>query len=67
MIGLFLGLIIGILFLGLLIFAVVFWFWMLVDCLSRKRFDDKLVWVIVLIFLNLLGALLYYFIVKRKK
>ncbi|MFH8092954.1 MAG: PLDc N-terminal domain-containing protein [Candidatus Aenigmatarchaeota archaeon] len=53
--------------LGLLtIFAIIFWFWMLIDCLSRKRFEDKLVWVLVLFFLNIIGAILYYFLVKSK-
>jgi hypothetical protein len=58
----------GIGFLGifLLFFVVLFWFWMLVDCLKRKRFEDKLVWVLVLILLNFIGALLYYFLVKSK-
>ena len=54
-------------FIFLAIFGVVFWVRMLVDCLSKKRFEDKLVWVIVLIFLNIFGAILYYFIVKNKK
>lgn len=47
--------------------ALLFWFWMLIDCLQRKKFEDKLVWVIVLIVLNILGAILYYFLVKSKK
>jgi prolipoprotein diacylglyceryltransferase len=47
--------------------ALIFWIWMLVDCLTRKKFEDKLVWVLVLILLNVLGAILYYFLVKRKK
>jgi predicted PurR-regulated permease PerM len=48
------------------IFLLFFWVWMLVDCLSRKRFEDKLVWVIVLLFLNVVGAVLYYILVKSK-
>ncbi|MEM5772840.1 MAG: PLDc N-terminal domain-containing protein [Candidatus Aenigmatarchaeota archaeon] len=56
----------GFLFLCLAIFAVVFWVWMLIDCLGRKKFEDKLVWVIVLIFLNFIGAVLYYILVKSK-
>lgn len=46
--------------------AFVFWIWMLVDCLKRKRFEDKLVWVIVLVLLNFIGAILYYLLVKSK-
>jgi hypothetical protein len=55
-----------VLFLCLVLFATFFWVWMLVDCLSRKRFKDKLVWVVVLLFLNFFGAILYYILVKSK-
>ncbi len=49
---------------GILLF--VFWLWMLVDCLKRDFKGDynKVVWVLVLIFLHILGALIYYFVVK---
>lgn len=50
----------------LAVFAFAFWLWMLIDCLSRKKFEDKLVWVIVLLFLNVIGAILYYILVKSK-
>jgi prolipoprotein diacylglyceryltransferase len=52
---------------AILILAFVFWIKMLIDSLTRKRLEDRLVWVFVLIFLNLLGALLYYFLVYNKK
>ncbi len=47
---------------------VVFWIWMLVDCLTREfdKESDKIVWAIVIIFVQLLGAIIYYFVVKRK-
>ncbi|MCZ7403370.1 MAG: PLDc N-terminal domain-containing protein [Candidatus Methanoperedens sp.] len=52
--------------------ALVFWLWMLIDCL--KRLDDKfatggnnakLIWVLVIIFTGLIGALIYYFLIKK--
>lgn len=52
---------------AIVIGAIVFWFWMLVDALKKKHFEDKLVWVLVLIFLNIVGALLYYIIVYKEK
>lgn len=52
---------------GLAILVFIFWIWMLVDCLQRKKFEDKLVWVIVILFLHIIGALLYHFLVKNKK
>jgi len=61
MTGMFLG-IFGIIFL----LTTIFWIWMLVDLLQRKKFEDKLVWVLVLVFLHIIGALLYYFLVYSK-
>ena len=51
----------------IIIGAALFWLWMLVDLLQRKKFEDKLVWVLVVLFLNILGAILYYFLVYSKK
>ncbi len=51
---------------------LVLWLWMLIDCLKRQ--DDKfavggnnakLIWVLVIIFTGLIGALIYYFVIKR--
>jgi len=49
---------------GVLLF--LFWLWMLVDCLKRNFKGDyeKIVWVLVMIFLHVLGAVIYYFVVK---
>lgn len=49
---------------GVLLF--LFWLWMLVDCLKRdfKKDYEKIVWVLVMIFLHILGAVIYYFVVK---
>ncbi len=51
----------------MVIAAFAFWIWMLVDCLNRdfKNNSDKIVWVIVFVFLGLFGAAIYYFVVKR--
>lgn len=45
--------------------AVIFWFWMLIDLLQRDT-KDKLVWVIVILFLSVIGAILYYFMVYSR-
>jgi hypothetical protein len=51
---------------GLLIF--IFWLWMLIECIMNKGLTstEKLIWVLVIIFLNGLGALLYFFIGRGK-
>lgn len=53
---------------GIAVFAFVFWILMLVDCAQRnfKKDADKIAWILVIIFTYLIGALIYYFIVKRK-
>jgi phage shock protein C len=54
-------------FLATMLMLVV-WIWALVDCLkSKKETTDKLVWVIVIIFLNVIGALLYFFLNEKIK
>lgn len=46
-----------------------FWIWMLVDCLMNPRVQgtEKIVWVLVIIFLNWLGALIYFFVGRGKR
>ena len=48
---------------------VVFPIWMLIDSLMRKFPDniEKLIWVLVIIFVNFIGALIYFFAVKVRK
>lgn len=64
----FFGILAGVGFLALagILFLFVFWLWMLIDCLRRdfKNDVEKIVWVLVLVFLHLLGAIIYYFVVK---
>lgn len=54
----------GLIMLALSIAGMVFWLKMLVDCLKRD-FKDKLLWGILLIFLSILAAVLYYFLVYK--
>jgi len=53
--------ILGLFVLLLTIALFVFWIWMLVDCIKNTRVSDteKIVWVLVIIFLHALGALIY--------
>ncbi len=55
-----LGIVGGIL--GLL--ATIFWLWMLIDAILNPRLKgaEKLIWVLVVLFLHFLGALIYYFV-----
>jgi len=62
LIGLFL------LFILAIIFSFVFWILMIVDCAKRNmKSDDRIVWILILVFLGIIGAVVYYFVVKRRK
>ena len=65
----------GVLFLlfwvGIILLAIagtVFWILMLLDIVNRKfpKKDDKLLWAVILLFAQVVGAVLYYLIVKSK-
>lgn len=46
---------------GILIIGSLFWLWVLIDC-ATKEFNDgnnKIVWVIIIIFTSWIGALIY--------
>jgi len=72
--GLYMGMIgvFGLVYCAIFIFAIVLfvlWVWMLIDCVSRDDFpgkDDKLLWALIILLGGGLGALIYYFVVKRK-
>lgn len=42
-----------------------FWLWMLIDCLTRE-FDEKVLWALMIIFLQIIGAILYFFMIRKK-
>ena len=58
----------GFLFLALLA-SFAFWIWMLVDCATKEPAagNDKIAWIIVIVFTHFIGALLYYFVRRRQR
>ena len=49
------------------IFFFVFWILMLVDVIQRKfkKDNDKIIWILIIVFTNWVGAIIYYFVVKK--
>ena len=49
--------------------ACIFWIWMLIDAIQNKGLTDgeKVGWVLAVIFLHIIGALLYFFIARSKR
>lgn len=55
---------------GLLFIMEVFWIWMIIDCVNNKQLqqgNDKLVWILIIVFTNWIGALIYFFVQRPKK
>jgi hypothetical protein len=67
-----LGVLLLIGFIGLLSLAgLVFWIWMLVDCAQHLEEEPggnrRVVWILVLVFPNWLGALVYFFVERQPR
>jgi hypothetical protein len=63
------GLSLTLFFLLLGITGVVFWAWMIVDCAQNEpnQGNDKIVWILIIIFTNWIGALIYYFVRRPER
>jgi hypothetical protein len=48
------------------VFACIFWIWMLVDAI-RRDIELKPVWILILLLSGIIGAVIYYFAVRRPK
>jgi sterol desaturase/sphingolipid hydroxylase (fatty acid hydroxylase superfamily) len=48
----------------LVLVGFIFWLWMLIDAI-KKPIENKMLWILVVFFGNILGALIYFFVVKR--
>ena len=61
----------------IVLLALIFWIWMLVDCLTRDYHEfgtlitsnksaDRFVWLLLILFLPLIGAIAYHISVRRR-
>lgn len=50
------------------IFFSIFWIWMLIDAAIHERdTTDKIIWVLIVLFLHFIGAVVYYFVRYRPR
>jgi len=56
-------------FLLMILAGTVFWIAMLIDCAKNEpsTSSDKIVWIVVIVFTHILGALVYYFAQRRPR
>jgi len=62
-------LIVAIFLFGLVFASIAFCIWMLVDCLKNEPSEgnDKIVWLLVILLLQGLGALIYFFVRRPER
>ncbi|MCK4850080.1 MAG: PLDc N-terminal domain-containing protein [Phycisphaerae bacterium] len=57
--------------------ALIFWIWMLIDCLTRdyrefgtlitsNKSADRLVWFLIILFTFIIGAIAYHISIRRR-
>jgi hypothetical protein len=51
------------------IFGAGFWIWMLVECATKEADtgNTKVVWAIIIVFTNMIGATIYYFVRRPQR
>lgn len=54
--------------LGIIILAaIVFWLWILIDAIRRPKLPDKILWILVILFTSIIGAVVYYMLIRKVK
>jgi hypothetical protein len=53
----------------LLLALFIFWIWMLISAVQNKGLSEgeKIAWVLILVFVHILGAILYFFVGHPKR
>ena len=54
---------------GAAIAGTVFWVWMLIDCATNEPStgNDKIMWVLIILFTHMVGAIIYYFVRRPQR
>jgi len=49
--------------------GTVLWIWMLIDCATKEPSEgnDKLIWILVIVFTHLIGALIYLLVRRPQR
>ncbi len=49
------------------ILSLVFWIFMVIDVAQRKfkNENDKILWILVVVLAGIIGAIIYYFMIKK--
>ena len=49
--------------------GTILWIWMLIDCITKEPSEgnDKLIWILVIVFTGVIGAAIYYFVRRPER
>jgi SNF family Na+-dependent transporter len=56
-------------FFFLAVTSLIFWISMIVECATKEpsQGNDKIVWIVIIVFTQLIGALIYYFVRRPQR
>jgi len=56
-------------FIALVLGASVLWIFMIIECATKERAsgNEKLIWILIIIFTGWIGALIYYFVRRPQR
>ena len=54
---------------GLATIAAIFWIWSIYDCITKEPSEgnDKLAWLLFILFVPIVGTLVYYFVRRPER
>lgn len=54
---------------GIAALAMIFWIWVLIDCLTKEASEgnDKVAWALFILLIPFVGALVYYFVRRPER
>jgi hypothetical protein len=49
--------------------GAAFWIWMIIDCATNEPSagNEKIVWIVIIVFAGFIGAAIYYFVRRNKR
>ncbi len=59
----------GFIFILIAIGGSIFWIWALIECITKEPSEgnDKIIWFLLILFVHLIGALIYYLVRRPER
>ena len=52
-----------------MLLGTMFWIWAIIDCMTKEpaQGNDKLIWLLIIIFTHFVGSLIYFFVRRPER